>query len=59
MRLLFTILKRRKLKQAMKLVEQISPGAFVTVEEVSHSTLTEVASRQERLARNFPRLVRR
>lgn len=58
-KLLFTILKRRKLKQAMSLVEQTSPGAFVTVEEVSHSTLTEVASRQERLARNFPRLVRR
>lgn len=58
-RLLFTILKRRRLKQAMKLVEQLSPGAFVTVEEVTHSTLVEVASRQERLARNFPRLVRR
>lgn len=58
-KLLFTILKRRKLNQALTLVEGTSPGAFVTVEEVSHSTLTEVASRQERLARNFPRLVRR
>ena len=57
-RLLFSILKRC-LKAAMRLIEQLSPDAFVTVEEVSQSSLVEVASRQERMARNFPWLVQR
>lgn len=57
-RILFTVLKRKKLKQALRVVESIYPRAFVTVEEATTAQLQEIATPEERVSRRF-RMIRK
>lgn len=52
-KVLFSVIDRRKAPKVLALVEETYPKAFVTIEEVSTANLQEVALRQERMARRF------
>ena len=52
-RVLFSVMKRRRVGQALALLEEHSPKAFVTIEEVSTAQLQELSTRQDRLSRRF------
>lgn len=57
-RILFTLMKRKKLKQALRLLESVYPKAFVTVEEATTAQLQEIATPEERVSRRF-RMIRK
>lgn len=57
-RILFTVMKRKKLKRALGLVEGLYPRAFVTVEEATTAQLQEIATPEERVSRRF-RMIRK
>lgn len=52
-RVLFSVIPRKQSPQVLKLIEDIYPKAFVTIEEVSTAELREASVRQERMARRF------
>lgn len=57
-KLLYSVIPRKRVKRVIGLVEGIYPKAFVTIEEVSSAQLGEVRVRQEQMARRF-RVTRR
>lgn len=52
-KVLFSVIDRKKAPEVLALVEETYPKAFVTIEEVSTANLQEVALRQERMAKRF------
>ncbi|GHG03911.1 hypothetical protein GCM10017783_15580 [Deinococcus piscis] len=52
-RILFSVIPRRASGKVLRLIEEVYPKAFVTIEEVSTADLQEASVRQERMARRF------
>lgn len=52
-KLLFSVIPRKKAKKVLSLIESVYPKAFVTMEEVTSAQLSEVTVQQERMARRF------
>lgn len=57
-RVMFSVIARKKLRAALRVVEGTYPRAFITVEEVTTAQLQEVATREDRLSRRF-RMIRK
>lgn len=57
-RVMFSVIARKKLRAALRVIEGTYPRAFITVEEVTTAQLQEVATREERLSRRF-RMIRK
>lgn len=57
-KLMYSVIPRKRVKRMIGLVEGIYPKAFVTIEEVTSAQLGEVRVRQEQMARRF-RVTRR
>lgn len=57
-RVLFSVMKRRRTRAALQVLEQHYPKAFVTIEEVTTAHLQELATREDRLSRRF-RMIRK
>ena len=57
-RVLFSVMKRRRTKAALDVLEEHYPKAFVTIEEVTTAHLQELATRQDRISRRF-RMIRK
>lgn len=57
-RVLFSVMKRRRTKAALDVLEAHYPKAFVTIEEVTTAHLQELATRQDRISRRF-RMIRK
>lgn len=58
-RVMFSVVARRRTPEVMRILERVYPKAFVTIEEVTTAQLQDIASRQDRLARRFPRVIRK
>ncbi|MFC6618376.1 DUF2179 domain-containing protein [Deinococcus radiophilus] len=52
-RVLFSVIPRKQSSKVLRLIEEVYPKAFVTIEEVNTADLQEAAIRQERMARRF------
>lgn len=57
-RVLFSVMKRRRTGAALSVLERHYPKAFVTIEEVTTAHLQELATREDRLSRRF-RMIRK
>jgi hypothetical protein len=55
---MFSVIARKKLRAALRVIEGTYPRAFITVEEVTTAQLQEVATREDRLSRRF-RMIRK
>ncbi|WP_261664649.1 DUF2179 domain-containing protein [Deinococcus sp. Marseille-Q6407] len=52
-RILFSVIPRKQSGRVLRLIEEVYPKAFVTIEEVSTAALQDASVRQERMARRF------
>lgn len=58
-RILFSVIARKRLKQAFRVIEATYPKAFITVEEVTTAQLQDAVTRQERQSFRRMRMMRK